>query len=107
MDLLVIGFVGLTFYAAYKESKITPTCSDQDIKKYSNRLDSILTESIDKVKGAGIGYTTRIDNSRFARTGHHDEDEWKTYRAILYQKNINANRISYIGCDSSIQLTVF
>jgi hypothetical protein len=106
MELLAIGFVGLSFYAAYKESKITPTCSDQDIKKYNDKLDSILSESIDKVKGAKVGYTTRIDDSRFGRTGYHDEDEWKTYRAILYSKNINACRTSYTGIDSSIQLTV-
>lgn len=107
MELLAIGFVGLSFYVAYNAPIVKPTCSDQDIKKYNDKLDSILTESIDKVKGAGTKYTTRIDNSRFARTGHHDENEWKTFRAILYSKNIDATRVSYTGSDSSIQLTVF
>lgn len=107
MELLMVGFIGVSLYTAYKAPKIISTCSNEDIQKYSEKLDSILKESVDKVDGAGSGYTTRIDDSRFARTGHHDENEWKTYKAILYSKNIKAERISYIGVDTSIQLTVF
>jgi len=103
-----IGLIGIFVYTNYEEGIKIPTCSDQDIEKYKEKLDNILIESINKVKGAKSGYKTRIDNSRFARTGYQDEDEdeWNTYRAILYSKNIYAIRTDYTGCDSSIQLTV-
>jgi len=110
MELLAVGFVGLTLYSAYKvfnkESEELPSCSVQDVEKYSLKLESIINKSVDKVKGAETGYSTRLDDSRFGRTGYHDEDEWKTYKAILYSKGIKSERISHTGIDSSIKLTV-
>jgi hypothetical protein len=90
----------------YREAIVVPSCSDFDIKKYSEQLNNILTETRDRVKGVKAGYSTRIDNSRFGRTGYHDENEWNTYKAILYLENIYVTRMSHTGIDSSIGVAI-
>jgi len=109
MEYLAIGgLIGLIIYTASKQTGpiVIPKCSDMDIAKYNEKLNDILEETRNKVKGVGSGYTTRIDDSRFGRTGYHDEDEWKTYRSILYQEGIMVNRMDHTGLDSAIKVSV-
>lgn len=107
MEYLAIGFVALIVIKAYlRNTSVTPSHSDHDYNKYIQKLNDILTETRNSVKGAKSGYTVRIDDSRFGRTGYHDENEWKTYKSILYSEGIYVVRTDHTGVDSSIKVSV-
>lgn len=82
------------------------SCSEADIVKYQPGLNDILNKTREAVKGSESGYKTRIDDSRFGRTGYHDEQEFNTYQAILFKEGIKVNRMNHTGLDSSISATV-
>jgi len=70
------------------------------------KLESILIQTRNSTTNAPSGYISRIDDSRFARTGFNDEREWEVYKSILYSEGIQVERMSYTGLDSSIRIKV-
>lgn len=69
---------------------------------YGEKIHDILKTTKNIAKQLKSGHNIVIHDSRFARTGYHDEQEWKIYKYILSKEKVNVQRYNYTGLDSSI-----
>ena len=74
------------------------------INLYYENLRYIVDRTISLKNVLLVKHAIVLHDSKFARTGYHDEMEWIIYKYIVETKGIYVERCNYTGLDSSIRI---